>query len=77
MLTKLARCKASLTLQIQVAGVGVQKDIEKKVIVTNAEAVKKIDDILQKVLGKGEGLKLAERIRNKPIKDKNLLLCKR
>jgi hypothetical protein len=68
----LGQRKASLTLQIQVAGIGVQRDIGKNIVV-NAEAVKKVDGKVQKLLGKGKGLKLAERIENKPTKGKHLL----
>ncbi|KAH7357567.1 hypothetical protein BKA66DRAFT_538414 [Pyrenochaeta sp. MPI-SDFR-AT-0127] len=68
----LGSAKSSLSLCIQVANAGLKRTVE-NTVVANAEVVKRIDYILQQVLGEGRGLKLAELLKNRPVRGDGLV----
>ena len=55
---ELCRVKTSLLLHIQVANVGVMRNMEKQ-LVANTEVIQQIDEFLTEQLGEGKGLKIA------------------
>jgi hypothetical protein len=62
---EVARAKSDLSLHIQVANVGLTKTIADGLAV-NAGLVRRVDSILQQVLGKGQGLKIAKLLGDEP-----------
>jgi hypothetical protein len=59
----LGREKARLSLRIQVANVGLMRTVG-DTVVANGKVINRIDLLLQQVFGEGQGLKLAEFLRN-------------
>lgn len=64
-INELCRAKSSLTLRIQVANVGLTRNVG-DTVVANTAAIHQVDVLLQEVFGEGRGLKLAEFLRNRP-----------
>lgn len=62
---EVARAKSDLSLHIQVANVGLTKTISDGLAV-NAGLVRRVDSILQQVLGKGQGLEIAKLLGDEP-----------
>jgi hypothetical protein len=56
--------KTNLIVHIQVAGVGLMRTIGDKVV-ANATVVNRVDSLLQQKIGEGQGLKVAELIKNR------------
>lgn len=61
----MSRAKANLHIKIQVVHIGLTSAFGGFVVV-NCERVEMLDQKLQKLLGQGKGLKLAELLRHKP-----------
>jgi hypothetical protein len=63
-MNELSRAKSNLGLRLQVANVGLTRTVE-NTITANAEVVSRIDLLLQQEFGKGQGLKIAELLRDR------------
>jgi len=64
-MNELSRVKSSLGLRLQVANVGLTSIVE-NTITANAEVISRINKLLQQVFGEGQGLKIAELLKDRP-----------
>jgi len=71
-MNKLGHAKSSLSLGIQIANVGLTRVVG-DTLVANIEVVHRVDLVLQKVLGEGGGLKLAELLKDRPAQDDGMV----
>jgi len=63
---ELSRAKSNLGLRISVAHVGLTRNLQNAIVV-NTAIVKRIDAVIQSVLGEGQGLKITSLIHNRPV----------
>lgn len=64
LIDELTRAKSNLGLRIQVANVGLTRNVEGSLTV-NSAILHRVDEALQVALGEGQGLKLSARLSNR------------
>ncbi|KAI9730889.1 MAG: hypothetical protein M1834_005607 [Cirrosporium novae-zelandiae] len=69
---ELSRAKSNLSLYIQVANVGLTCTVE-GIFIVNAIAVSRIDSLVQQILGQGQGLEIAEFLRDRSFQNDNIV----
>lgn len=69
---RIGSAKANLILYIQVACVGLSRDSQRKFVANTAE-ISDLDRTIKNVLGDGRGLKIANLIKNQPLRGMRLV----